>query len=224
MKETMTVHDQPVAELPDPRDFGITVVPEEDIPAELSALVDQVRELADAVAHTQADPAELAEARAAVAEVTERLSGGDPRPSGAMVRHTWPDGRIEYSTIANVVSGPTNPVAPPLCMSGTGADLRGETTLNGLYEGPPGLVHGGWIAAMLDQALGGAAGAAGMPGMTANLDINYRNPTPLHAPLEVTARVTGTERRKVFVSGEVRHNGEVTAEGTAIMVQISLPG
>ncbi|GAB3205854.1 PaaI family thioesterase [Marinactinospora thermotolerans] len=219
----MTVHAEPVAELPDPADYGLTVVEAEALPAELIALVDQVRALADAVAHTEADPAELAEAGAAVAALTERL-GATRRMTGAMLRQRHPDGRIEYNTLTNLVSGPVNPTAPPLELTEADGGLRGEVTLNGTYQGPPGLVHGGWIAAMLDQALGAAAGVAGMPGLTANLTVDYRKPTPLNAPLTVTSRVTGTERRKVFVSAEIRHNGEITAEGTAIMVQIALPG
>lgn len=218
----MTVDAQPVAEKPDPADYGFTVVPEEQIPAELSALVDRVRSLMDTVAHAQAAPGALSAAADAVARAEELLQG-ERRPLGAMVRSTYADGAVEYGTVANGVSGPVNPLAPPIDLDKDGEGLRAEFTLNGLYEGPPGLVHGGWLAAVLDQALGGAASAAGMPGLTANLDVNYRNPTPLNVPLEVRARVTGTERRKVFVSGEIRHGGEVTAEGTAIMVRLDLP-
>ncbi|GAA3759130.1 acyl-coenzyme A thioesterase PaaI-like protein [Spinactinospora alkalitolerans] len=216
----MTVEAQPVAELPDPADFGLAVVPEDELPSELLTLVGRVHELADAVAHTEADPAELAEASAAVAALTERL-GARRRDIGAMVRRQRPGGRTEYGTLANIVSGPVNPAAPPLVLERTDEGVRGEVVLNGTYQGPPGLVHGGWLAALLDEALGTAAGAAGMPGLTANLDVDYRRPTPLNAPLTVAARVTGTERRKVFVSAEIRHNGEVTAEGTAIMVRIA---
>ncbi|MDA2810716.1 PaaI family thioesterase [Nocardiopsis sp. RSe5-2] len=218
----MTVDAQPVAEKPDPADYGFTVVPEEQIPAELSALVDRVRSLMDTAAHTEAAPEALSAAADAVAKAEEMLRG-DRRPIGTMVRYTYSDGSTEYGTITNGVSGPVNPLAPPIDLDKDGDGLRADFTLNGLYEGPPGLVHGGWLAAVLDQALGTAASAAGMPGLTANLDVNYRRPTPLNVPLEVRARVTGTERRKVFVSGEIRHGGEVTAEGTAIMVRLNLP-
>ncbi|GAA1094650.1 PaaI family thioesterase [Nocardiopsis composta] len=219
----MTVDAQPVTELPDPADYGFTVVPEEEIPAELASLVERVRSLMDAAAHTEAPPEALAAAADAVAKAEELIQGGR-RQLGAMVRYTYPDGSIEYGTITNGVSGPVNPLAPPLLLEKDGeGGIRGEVLLNGLYQGPPGLVHGGWLAALLDQALGTASSVAGMPGLTANLDVNYRDPTPLNVPLEISARVTGTERRKVFVSGEIRHGGKVTAEGTAIMVRLSLP-
>ncbi|GAA4905837.1 PaaI family thioesterase [Streptomonospora salina] len=220
----MTVDAKPVAELPDPRDFGFSVVPEEEIPAELVSLVEEVRSLVDAVAHTKAGAEELTAAREAVAAASDRLKG-ERHGVGTMIQQSWPDGRVEYGTLTNIVAGPTNAAAPPLRMEAAPeGGLRGEAVLNGTYQGPPGLVHGGWVAALLDQALGSAASAAGMPGLTANLDVNYRNPTPLDAPLEITARVSGTERRKVFVSGEIRHDGQVTAEGTALMVRMNLPG
>ncbi|WP_046471652.1 PaaI family thioesterase [Allosalinactinospora lopnorensis] len=219
----MTVDAQPVAELPDPRNFGLAVVAEDELPEELRTLVARVHELIDAVAHTEADPAELARASATVHELTERLNVRR-REVGAMLRQPRPDGRTHYETITNIVSGAGNPAAPPLELEPADDGVRADVTLNATYQGPPGFVHGGWIAAMLDQALGSASAAAGMPGLTANLDVNYRKPTPLNTPLEIAARVSSMERRKVFVSAEIRHNGEITAEGTAIMVQLMLPG
>ncbi|MBB4930972.1 acyl-coenzyme A thioesterase PaaI-like protein [Lipingzhangella halophila] len=219
----MSVDAAPVSELPDPRDFGLPVVTEDDLPDELGTLVARVHDLVDAVAHTEAGSAELAQASATVHELTERLNV-KRRDIGAMLERPRSDGGADYETLTNVVSGRSNPAAPPLVLEHTDDGVRARVTLNGTYQGPPGLAHGGWVAAMLDQVLGSASAAAGMVGLTANLDVNYRNPTPLNAPLELTARVTGTERRKVFVSAEIRHNGEVTAEGTAVMVRLDVPG
>ena len=60
------------------------------------------------------------------------------------------------------------------------------------YEGPPGLVHGGVVALLLDQILGGAADHAGVPGMTGTLTVRYRKGTRL-GPVRVTARVDRVE-------------------------------
>ncbi|GLU45954.1 PaaI family thioesterase [Nocardiopsis ansamitocini] len=217
----MTVDAQPIAKLSDLSDLGFAVVEHSELPAELLDLVDQVRGLVHAVARTQADTAVLAGAARTVAALTEQL-GADPRPLGTMVHRTWPDGHTEYGTLSNIVAGPANPLAPPLELVRDGEEVRAEVTLNGLYEGPPGLVHGGWVAALLDQALGSASSMTGRPSLTANLDVNYRKPTPIGAELTVAARITGTERRKVFVSAEIRHHGVVTAEGTAVMVQVAV--
>jgi hypothetical protein len=75
----------------------------------------------------------------------------------------------------------------------------------------------------LDQAVGTASSLATSPGLTAKLEVNYRRPTPLFNPLEITAEVERTERRKVYVNGRIRVNGEVTAEAKAIMVRVEAP-
>ena len=58
----MTVDAHPIADLPNPADYGFTVVDRHELPEELRTLVAQVRELVDAVAHTEADPDERARA------------------------------------------------------------------------------------------------------------------------------------------------------------------
>ncbi|APC34684.1 thioesterase [Nocardiopsis dassonvillei] len=219
----MTVNTQPVTERPDPRAFGLPVVEQAQIPAELRSLVARVHDLVDAVANTEADTDTLAEAAATVEGVTGRLNVAR-RQIGTMVQRDLQSGDVEYGTITNIVSGDTNPAAPPLLLERTPEGLRGEVTLNTVYQGPPGLVHGGWIAALLDQAVGSVSAVETTPGLTAKLEVNYRQPTPLFTPLEVTAEVDRVEGRKVFVSGRIRAHGEVTAEATALMVQVRIPG
>lgn len=220
----MTVNTQPATERPDPRAFGLPVVEQADLPAELRTLVGRVHTLIDAVANTEADPETLAAAAAAVEEVNDRLALAPRRQIGTMVRRDLPDGESEYGTITNIVAGDTNPAAPPLSLvPAADGGVRGEVTLDTVYQGPPGLVHGGWIAALLDQAVGTASSLATSPGLTAKLEVNYRRPTPLFNPLEITAEVERTERRKVYVNGRIRVNGEVTAEAKAIMVRVEVP-
>ncbi|NKY97762.1 PaaI family thioesterase [Nocardiopsis alborubida] len=218
----MTVNTQPVAERPDPRAFGLPVVEQAQIPAELRSLVARVHDLVDAVANTEVDTGTLAEAAATVEDITGRLNVAR-RQIGTMVQRDLQSGDVEYGTITNIVSGDTNPAAPPLLLERTPEGLRGEVTLNTVYQGPPGLVHGGWIAALLDQAVGSVSAVETTPGLTAKLEVNYRRPTPLFTPLEVTAEVDRVEGRKVFVSGRIRAHGEVTAEATALMIQVRMP-
>ncbi|MFD6097755.1 PaaI family thioesterase [Nocardiopsis flavescens] len=220
----MTVNTQPATERPDPRAFGLPVVEQDDIPAELRALVGRVHDLIGAVANTtETDPRTLAEAAAAVEGVTERLGRAPRRQIGTMVRRDLPGGASEFGTISNIVAGDTNPAAPPLSLVPTAEGVRGEVTLDTVYQGPPGLVHGGWIAALLDQAVGTASSLATSPGLTARLEIDYRSPTPLFNPLEITAEVERTERRKVYVNGRIRVNGEITAQARALMVRVPFP-
>ncbi|CAL9401405.1 hypothetical protein SUDANB121_01479 [Nocardiopsis dassonvillei] len=219
----MTVNTQPATERPDPRLFGLPVVEQAELPAELRTLVSRVHGLIEAVANTGADTDTLAEAAATVEELTGRLNVAR-RQIGTMVRRDLPGGESEYGTITNIVAGDTNPAAPPLSLvPAADGGVRGEVTLDTVYQGPPGLVHGGWIAALLDQAVGTASSLATSPGLTARLEVDFRRPTPLFNPLEITAEVERTERRKVYVNGRIRVNGEVTAEARAIMVRVEIP-
>jgi len=61
--------------------------------------------------------------------------------------------------------------------------------------GYPGVVHGGVIAAMLDECMGWAAARAiGRMCVTAELTVRYLHPTPAGVPLETRARCTRANR------------------------------
>ena len=55
----------------------------------------------------------------------------------------------------------------------------------------------------MDQMLGSAAGAAGLWGMTAHLELDYRGPLPLQTPLVLRARVESHEGRKAIITGTI---------------------
>jgi len=100
--------------------------------------------------------------------------------------------------------GPLNPLAPPLTITMDGTQVTGLVTFAAAYEGPPGCVQGGFIAASFDEVLGLAQGLSGKPGMTARLTIQYRSPSPLHQPLKFVGDIERIDGRKIFTKGELR--------------------
>jgi acyl-coenzyme A thioesterase PaaI-like protein len=116
--------------------------------------------------------------------------------------------------------GLANPLAPPIIMTFGDDVVTGRVTFGSVYEGPPGCVHGGFVAAAFDEVLGSAQTYSGSPGMTARLTVNYRKPTPLHAPLVIEGRFDRKDGRKVFTSGQILVDGEVTAEAEGLFVSI----
>ena len=66
---------------------------------------------------------------------------------------------------------------------------EGRVTLGKPHEGPPGLVHGGVVATLLDHVLARAVRAAGRGGLTATLTVTYRRPVPLGVALLATAEL-----------------------------------
>lgn len=73
-----------------------------------------------------------------------------------------------------------------------------------LYEGPPGAVHGGIVAAYLDEILGAAAlRATGRPSVTGELTVRYVKPVPSETPLLGRGRLVADHGRYVDVEGSL---------------------
>jgi acyl-coenzyme A thioesterase PaaI-like protein len=183
---------------------------------QLLRLAAATRELVDTVVLTAADEDDLAVAAKDVEAVTERLRqrllDHPPRPDFG------PDGRMR--ALANPVIGEANPLAPPLHVETTPeGTARAQFELGAAYEGPPGLVHGGVSALILDHLLGNAGGAGGSPGMTAKLELGYRRPTPLHRPLVARAWIERVDGRKTTIRGEIaRADGRVCVEASGLFI------
>lgn len=117
--------------------------------------------------------------------------------------------------------GLANPLAPPITIGRAGERSAIATvTFGSAYEGPPGCVHGGYVAAAFDEVLGYVQSLGGNPGMTARLTVQYRKPTPLHAELRFEAELERVEGRKIFTQGRVRANGIVTAEAEGLFLSV----
>ena len=87
--------------------------------------------------------------------------------------------------------GLANPLAPPITI-GRAGDTKAfaSVTFGSAYEGPPGSVHGGFVAAAFDEILGYVQSLSGAPGMTGTLKVRYILPTPLHQKLLFEAEIT----------------------------------
>ena len=114
-------------------------------------------------------------------------AGADPR---AMFEHSPFIGRA-------------NPLAPPIRLAEVDGRVEGHVRFGSAYEGPPGCVHGGYIAGAFDELLGATQSLSGNPGMTARLTVNYRTPTPLKTDLRMVGELTRVEGRKIFTNGSI---------------------
>lgn len=86
--------------------------------------------------------------------------------------------------------------------------------------GPPGHAHGGSVAAVLDEALGLAAWAAGYPVVVGNLNINFRSMLPLEKVVTVESRVVSIKGRKIVVHGRVFCEDTVYADAECLCITI----
>jgi acyl-coenzyme A thioesterase PaaI-like protein len=118
------------------------------------------------------------------------------------------------------IFGLANPIAPPLTMVMDGSQARATATFGIAYEGPPGHVHGGWIAASFDEVLGMVQSASGAPGMTGTLTVRYRRPTPLYREVRFDGRLDRVDGRKIFTSGSLWADETLCAEAEGIFISV----
>ena len=193
-------------------------LPDRDERAPGRRLAAGLRALIDEFAQAELAADQLEHAVTALAELHRSVAGAPRRP--ARWQAPPPDGRRGGPSDWLPVGGACNPIAPPVTFTVDGDLVVGEVTYGAAYEGPPGCVHGGMVAAAFDEVLGIAQSLSGRFGMTGTLSVRYRRPTPLHVPLRVVGRFDRSEGRKIFTSGHVEAAGEVTATAEALFIAL----
>ena len=95
-------------------------------------------------------------------------------------------------------------------------------TVADTYEGPPGYLHGGVIATLLDEAMSKAVRARGLIAMTRRLEIEYLRPVSSGVSIRLEGRLMRSEGRKHWVEARIL-NGEGTmlAEGKGLFIDVS---
>lgn len=177
-------------------------------------LAEAVRELIDATILTEADADVIESARTAIQAVTRQLRQRT-RPVGVSFR-------VDGSPLplSNAVVGVCNPIAPPVVVHHDGnGRCWSEFVLGAAYEGPPGRVHGGVSALVLDQMLGEAASEGlSRARFTGTISVKYLRGTPL-GPLRCDAWIDRNEGAKVFARGSISDAKGVTVEAEGIFIE-----
>lgn len=96
-------------------------------------------------------------------------------------------------------------------------------TVPDVYQGYPGVVHGGILAAMLDEVVGRVA----MIGdhhhfmMSVKMEVKYRHPVPTETPLELTGEVVRLRGRLGKAVGRLTlPDGTVAAEAVLTLADV----
>lgn len=89
----------------------------------------------------------------------------------------------------------------------------------GVYQGWPGILHGGVISSVLDEATAYVTLHMGLVAVTAEMSVAFHKPVRVGERMQVCARATHATRRVVEVKAELRdETGDLRAESTAKMV------
>ncbi len=179
-----------------------------------------LRQIIDRFTATSAPTEVLAEAAALLDEV-EALLAGYPsvrRTGQEPERSHLGHDRAFFEWSPQL--GLSSPLAPPMVLDVEGDAVVARATFGIAYEGPPGCVHGGFIAAAFDELLGVTQTLSGQVGMTGTLRIKYRRPTPLNTELRFVGRVTGLSGRKIVTVAHLYSGEDLTAEAEGLFVTV----
>ena len=179
--------------------FSFEDVPTEEVEAAerlYGGLADVVRRLVDVTIRSRVEADRVERARALLREAADLLA--EDAPEGPAGVHYNAHGRSW--NWGNTVVGVRNAFAPPVRLVWGDDDVvRSAVTLGAAYEGPPGSVHGGVSALLLDHLMGETASARHTRlTVTGTLTLRYERPIPL-GPVRMEARIAGEEGRKVTV-------------------------
>jgi uncharacterized protein (TIGR00369 family) len=112
--------------------------------------------------------------------------------------------------------GRNNPIGLKLKFKPDGDSIRTEFTPDRTHQGWPGLLHGGILGTLLDEAMSNVAYATGNTCLTASINIRIRQPIKVEVPLVITARITRRGKKLIETEGRVcLEDGTVVAESTA---------
>ncbi len=156
----------------------------------------------------------------AAAELTLEVDGSPARDRLKLMRRGIEDSLMGLGFEDRAVGGASNPTSVELEVRYDDTEVIADVTLRRAFEGAPGRAHGGIVAAAFDDVTGFVIAQLQEPAFTGELTVRYLAPVPIDEPLEIRARLDGRERRKLFISGEVRADGTVIATCRAIYITV----
>jgi acyl-CoA thioesterase FadM len=184
---------------------------------EARAMAEELRRLIRLSVSTAPPAEETAALTAQLAAVADRLEAH--RPAIPLPRFMGPpeDGAPRGPPFSgtmpfDIVVGGFNPLALPVRLAFEPPRALGYATFTTAYEGAPGCVHGGALAATFDIVFTAANAIAEATGPTVGLDVRYRRPTLIDEEALFEAWVTEVTPRRVFSRGRIVQGGTVTVE------------
>jgi hypothetical protein len=209
------------AELPpDPRSIWVTDEPSADpVRRAKHELVRQVKRTVEAAALLDMSRTGPEELEAILAGATTLADQAEGLPSLADRGGPVLAGGTDATLVERSgISGRSNPIAPPLYMHVFGERTRAWAYYTSVYEGPPGCLHGGFVAAAFDDVMGVAQMVSGNAGYTGTLTVRMRRPTPLFRRIDYEAWVDRAEGRKIWVKATSAVAGELVADAEILFI------
>ncbi len=118
--------------------------------------------------------------------------------------------------------GALNPCGLHLVFERGDEGVRARFTPRPQDEGFFGVVHGGIVTTMLDEAMAWAAFGQGLWAVTGKLDVRFRKPVEVGVEVILSGRVVANRGRLVDAAGQIRRasDGAILAEATGLFVRV----
>lgn len=104
-------------------------------------------------------------------------------------------------------------------------EISVETIVPEQFQGYPGVVHGGIVASLVDEALGRAhmGSDPGHPRFmyTAKLTVQYRLPVPINIPIRIIGRAVKSKKRTATSEAMIYGpEGDLLVEADALLINV----
>jgi acyl dehydratase len=176
-------------------------------------LTAELRRLIEAAMRVDASP-DLDDLTPQITALAEAIEALPHFPAGAAEAGPDDSRLLERSGM----SGASNPLSPPMHLHLEQDRVRGWAVYGYAYEGPPGCVHGGFVAAAFDDLLGCAQTLTGHAGFTGTLHVRMVRPTPLNERIDYEGSVKSFEGRKILAVATATCGGHVVAEAEGLFI------
>jgi acyl-coenzyme A thioesterase PaaI-like protein len=95
-------------------------------------------------------------------------------------------------------------------------------TFGEAHQAGPGIVHGGIVAAALDEASGLLATWHRFPAVTVRMFVRYRRPVVINHELTLASWVTDSRGRRIHIDAELRDGDDIVAESRGAFLHVPL--
>lgn len=93
------------------------------------------------------------------------------------------------------------------------------------FEGPHGILHGGIVATLLDEAMSKAVRAKGFTAMTRHIEVDYLRPVPSATRIRIEARAIQSDGRKHHTEARILDaTGKVLSRAKALFIEVNPSG
>jgi acyl-coenzyme A thioesterase PaaI-like protein len=201
--------------------------PAEDDAAELRRRVgDGLRAVIDDLLCHETPEEGLRESLALLDRLRRALDG-PPAPPYNAVSGYWTGAAASWGGYMDMTmfGGGVNPLGMPMPVD-FGLDdegrpfAQGTVRLGRAYLGGPNMVHGGYVAGLLDHMFGLALHAGPMVAVTATLTVRYLAPTPVGQDLRLRAWFEPAKGRRVVGRATCHHGEVLTAEAEGLFLKV----